>query len=563
MNRNRNYILPLGILFPFLIFSSEIKEKSSIQLSTFGGIESVLLKWDLPDERDIVNISIYRSDDMMTSFELIQLDGAITDRYLDVDIAFDELLFYKLEIKMIDGIIYKSSQKTPSVVRTKSAERYNSQLESLKIKYPVLFNSGNHLSHINELKSLILHDFLNRVIPVHIENAYGLIMYLLMENLEASSFLNFLSIQDVKALEYLFSENGQEELVLHFNEAFNDLEVLYRNSVLLTKNEWQLERERTIAKLNEKFSLGNKMYQDDIIFMESISPVRITGIKKDSSGVAISLFKKNADFLQFQLFSDGELIPVDPANSFICEVSVPDDVSKIDLIINDQKIQSILSLNEFGSMNISLDDQYVFNDIFNELRIMRSIPYQQHQLNEIAFDPVKKLLRVEIASLSEDTEKLGLFIDEKLLWEWVDYSSFEMSFVDSNWVLDGVTSHTWLHLCIGNDDGDWDIIESRPIDHKKTIHESKVPDMGRWTTISFSSFGESNDITQAEKTNQIIPEIFALYQNYPNPFNNSTKISFDLLEESTVSLYVADARGRKLHVFLEEIYLETGSYSFD
>ncbi len=103
-------------------------------------------------------------------------------------------------------------------------------------------------------------------------------------------------------------------------------------------------------------------------------------------------------------------------------------------------------------------------------------------------------MRVEIASLSEDTEKLGLFIDEKLLWEWVDYSSFEMSFVDSNWVLDGVTSHTWLHLCIGNDDGDWDIIESRPIDHKKTIHESKVPDMGRWTTISFSSFGESNDI---------------------------------------------------------------------
>ncbi len=109
----------------------------------------------------------------------------------------------------------------------------------------------------------------------------------------------------------------------------------------------------------------------------------------------------------------------------------------------------------------------------------------------------------------------------------------------------------------------WKILESRPLNFNETFHESKVPDLGTWTTLSFSSFGESNDITRAKEHKQFIPEILALYQNYPNPFNASTNITFDLLEEATVSLYVADARGRKLQVFLEEIFLEKGFYSFD
>ena len=42
----------------------------------------------------------------------------------------------------------------------------------------------------------------------------------------------------------------------------------------------------------------------------------------------------------------------------------------------------------------------------------------------------------------------------------------------------------------------------------------------------------------------LIPELFVLYQNYPNPFNSNTRISFDLLQDATLSLYVTDATGR-------------------
>ena len=47
----------------------------------------------------------------------------------------------------------------------------------------------------------------------------------------------------------------------------------------------------------------------------------------------------------------------------------------------------------------------------------------------------------------------------------------------------------------------------------------------------------------------LIPEIFVLYQNYPNPFNSNTRISFDLLQDAILSLYVTDATGRIKTIF--------------
>jgi len=70
-------------------------------------------------------------------------------------------------------------------------------------------------------------------------------------------------------------------------------------------------------------------------------------------------------------------------------------------------------------------------------------------------------------------------------------------------------------------------------------------------------------LTSVEPKDQIVPDKFFVSQNYPNPFNSSTNITFDLLEEATVSLYVADAKGRKLRIYLDEIFLEKGFYSFD
>ena len=50
------------------------------------------------------------------------------------------------------------------------------------------------------------------------------------------------------------------------------------------------------------------------------------------------------------------------------------------------------------------------------------------------------------------------------------------------------------------------------------------------------------------------PKFFHLYQNYPNPFNPTTTISFDLPEESRVSLTIYDITGRKIRVLADGRY---------
>jgi hypothetical protein len=56
-----------------------------------------------------------------------------------------------------------------------------------------------------------------------------------------------------------------------------------------------------------------------------------------------------------------------------------------------------------------------------------------------------------------------------------------------------------------------------------------------------------------------LPESFALYQNYPNPFNPSTTISFDLKQQSTVTLQIYNVLGQKVEEFSYGL-VDAGSY---
>ncbi len=59
-----------------------------------------------------------------------------------------------------------------------------------------------------------------------------------------------------------------------------------------------------------------------------------------------------------------------------------------------------------------------------------------------------------------------------------------------------------------------------------------------------------------------IPTETFLYNNYPNPFNPSTKISFGLPEQSTVSLIIYDITGKVVEEFLRNEQLPAGSYNY-
>ena len=68
------------------------------------------------------------------------------------------------------------------------------------------------------------------------------------------------------------------------------------------------------------------------------------------------------------------------------------------------------------------------------------------------------------------------------------------------------------------------------------------------------------DSAAAGVTEKTIPDNLALSQNYPNPFNQSTRIDFEIPEESFVSLKVYNLLGQEVAVLAEKEY-SSGAHS--
>lgn len=83
--------------------------------------------------------------------------------------------------------------------------------------------------------------------------------------------------------------------------------------------------------------------------------------------------------------------------------------------------------------------------------------------------------------------------------------------------------------------------------------DDKTGTMQAWTcAVSLDPVG-------IDPVNGNVPSAFELKQNFPNPFNPSTFISFSLAENSSVTLEVFDAAGRKTSTLLNE-YKSAGNY---
>jgi len=65
--------------------------------------------------------------------------------------------------------------------------------------------------------------------------------------------------------------------------------------------------------------------------------------------------------------------------------------------------------------------------------------------------------------------------------------------------------------------------------------------------------------TSVQNISTSIPNKYVLYNNYPNPFNPSTKIKFDLPQNSFVKINIFDASGRNVKTLVSE-NLSAGKY---
>ncbi|MBK8981064.1 MAG: T9SS type A sorting domain-containing protein [Ignavibacteria bacterium] len=78
--------------------------------------------------------------------------------------------------------------------------------------------------------------------------------------------------------------------------------------------------------------------------------------------------------------------------------------------------------------------------------------------------------------------------------------------------------------------------------------------------ISNVNFAISNQVS-VSNNNTRIPTEYLLSQNFPNPFNPSTKINFDIPENSDVTLKLMDISGKEIATLVRDNFT-AGSYSF-
>ena len=59
-----------------------------------------------------------------------------------------------------------------------------------------------------------------------------------------------------------------------------------------------------------------------------------------------------------------------------------------------------------------------------------------------------------------------------------------------------------------------------------------------------SNYTDIISINALDVDNDITPTVFKLYQNYPNPFNPVTTISYDIIKDGYVELFIYNSAGK-------------------
>ncbi|MBM4158563.1 MAG: T9SS type A sorting domain-containing protein, partial [Ignavibacteria bacterium] len=95
------------------------------------------------------------------------------------------------------------------------------------------------------------------------------------------------------------------------------------------------------------------------------------------------------------------------------------------------------------------------------------------------------------------------------------------------------------------------IVEKRPKDVKEHI---------KFINSDIQKVFRNPEIKEKYETENFIPVRYELYQNYPNPFNPTTKIKFDLPENTRVTIKIYDILGREMRTLLNSEYRESGRH---
>jgi hypothetical protein len=343
----------------------------------------------------------------------------------------------------------------------------------------------------------------------------------------------------------------------------------YRNELLLTPEEWSKEINNQFSSTKDKWYLLVDSFQGYSDQIENVPPLLIFGAGEyhnDLREILIFAFDPNQlDQKKVSLHHDDENIEIEIIPSLLpgseMRIKTPSDWEYAQLLIEDQIVDKIDFIANKKILK-TLDREII------PVESIRGIKSSKENtdiwLNEILWDPSTAKLSLEVAGVTAGSKNYTISINNDNLWEVDLEYNLDIQYSDSAFHIDLSNYNEPIVLYYDMVEGNnRHTIEMFKLSSADLISLHRFPDGEKWNDTKKNTFGSENIDQRSVLDASVIPELFVLYQNYPNPFNSNTRISFDLLQDALLSLYVTDATGRVKTIFADKEFYNSGKYNFD
>ena len=525
-----------------------------IDLRVYEGIGSLLLDWSFPDTIQISKVRIYDRNSNFDPFELKTELITPANRYLDTNCVQQDRYFYLVEIVDVFGRTFHSDDQRPS---------FGSCLQ---------VGSNPNYEKVETVWGLIKQIMIGSLAD-HFPLLTGETVSALLKLLELENNLQFAWIEEfpLHFLPEIKPIIGDIRPVLFEEEIFESVlkqEKIYRNQFLLTPLEWKEKIKELYQTAENRWASLFDSFQTCSDRISALPPIRISGgLKHEDDMGELILHVIHQEILErenFYLLANEEYldIPSDPDMLSGSEIrlNVPAEWNKVVLMQGETILQNFSFVLDIPVI-ITFDGDLIPAETLNGMIVSR--PVSDLWLNEIIWKPHTSDLHLEVAGQSVGESQYNVWINGNELWS-VDWTpNYELGFQDSVFTVDS--------LGPGNIILSWNLIQDDTnvplefviLENSTGIMRHRFPDGGAWQNVEYSTMGMENQNIVSDAQTALIPELFVLYQNFPNPFNNNTRLTFDLLQDAIISLYVTDATGRVKTIFTENEYYTIGKYSFN
>ncbi len=550
-------ILVKAFFISSCLFSQETDKDAlspfPVELSIYEGYQSLLLNWSFNDSIVPQKIMINARKSSDQEFYLVKELKPDINKFLDNSCESGERYFYIVEVEDFFGNIYSSDSQYPvfgTCQEFGDAVKYDSTITDVKtmiLKEIVL--AGSILSQELEIKSVL-----------SLFNSKTINEALWIENFPINEISNIYLQLDL--IEQILYDSDLIDKIL-------DKELAYRNQLYLSPHDWNNKIKEEIEKIKSDWVKIFWSYEKSLSIISEIPPLFVLGVfpyENDSTKVKILVNEKRQQYSNMEetylLYEDEflDLTISDKDSLGLIFLNIPKYWDHFDLISNGSFLKRIPLWISDPIIN-TIEGELIPSD--SALSLKFKADSLSAWLNEVIWSPSSLKLDLEVAGTPEFDDYYALSLNDMFIWEPGWDLSFETQFIDSTFILDqGLNFPILLSWNKWEEDG-WSPVEYMILDTLSLLL-NRFPDGGKWSQLTNNStLGTTNNPLSENIDQELIPEFFVLYQNYPNPFNGLTRLTFDLLEDSMVSFYVTDATGRVQERFLNNEFINRGTYNFD